>query len=604
MAHIQGLILAAGRGTRLGRLGESTPKPLLTLPTGETLVSRLIRQMFDAGARTITVVVGHMAELVTARIRTSFPDAEIEFVTAHDFTTTNNVVSMLIGLTTCRQSAELGEGLIFAECDVLLGDETLSDVVALGYQNVAVVSPFAAGMDGTVVSLAGSTVAEIIPPRLQSARFPLEDFYKTVNVYLFNWQSWASRLPQLLRWQIEEVGTSDYYENALGMIVYALQNEMHAHVIPQLAWHEIDDLNDLRIAQEKLFPGHDVDSVMETHGGWWDLPYLDFAYLRNMHFPPANLFAQMSQALPALLQNYGSSQQRVDEKLSWLLNVESANLVALPGLSALYPQLSAMLDDERTWIPVQTFGEYLHRFPRASRYADSAWADLLTSGDVRNLVLVNPNNPTGSLIATEDVLVAARNHPAIRLFVDESFISFTREPSLLSVEDLPPNILLARSMSKELGMPGLRLGFVYSTNTDFIQQIRSGQPVWALNSIAEFAITLLLKFRKEYQESLDSFWTDKAAMHRLLAAEPGIRVVDNVEGSFLLVSLENRLYPDVLSNLGKQRILVKNLSERFGNEREVTTLRLAVRPTADVQSLLDALENIRAQSKIGRSSLT
>ena len=593
---MQGLILAAGRGTRLGRLGESTPKPLLTLPTGETLVTRLIRQMFEAGATTITVVVGHMAGLVTGRIRTDFPDAQIEFVTAHDFSTTNNVVSMLIGLTTCRQSATPGDGLIFAECDVLLGDGTLSDVVALEYPNVAVVSPFAAGMDGTVVSLAGSTVSEIIPPRLQSARFPLEDFYKTVNVYLFNWQSWASRLPQLLRWQIEEVGTSDYYENALGMIVYALQNEMYAHVIPQLSWHEIDDLNDLRVAQEKIFPGHDVGSVMRTHGGWWDLPYLDFAYLRNMHFPPANVFSQISQALPALLQNYGSSQQRVDEKLSWLLNVDSANLVALPGLSVIYPQLSAMLDNERTWIPEQTFGEYLHRFPRASRYADSAWATLLTNGDVNNLVLVNPNNPTGALISTEEVLLAARNHPATRFFVDESFISFTREPSLLSIEHLPPNILLARSMSKELGMPGLRLGFVYSTNTDLIQKIRSAQPVWALNSIAEFAITLLLKFRKEYQQSLEHFWDDKAKMLRLLSAEPGVRVLDNVEGSFLLVNLEHSLYPDLLNALGGHRILVKDLSARFVNESAVSTIRLAVRPSSDVELLIDALRNIRSQS--------
>lgn len=598
MPKIIGLILAAGRGTRLGRLGENTPKPLLELPTGETLVGRLIRQMFEAGATSITIVVGHMADRVTGRIRADFPEANINFVTAQDFATTNNVVSMLIGLTECRMFANPEDNLIFAECDVLLRDGTLADLVALHYPNVAVVSPFTAGMDGTVVALNGSTVAEIIPPRLQSARFPLEDFYKTVNVYVFDWQSWANRLPKLLRWQIEEVGTSDYYENALGMIVYALQNGLHAHTIPQISWHEIDDLNDLRIAQEKLFPGHDIDSVMRTHGGWWDLPYLDFAYLRNMHFPPDSVFSQIAQALPALLQNYGSSQRRADEKLSWLLNVDPDNLVALPGLSTVYPQISGLLDNDRTWIPDPTFGEYSSRFPRASRYPDFAWSDILEQQRcaVERIVLVNPNNPTGMLIPTQEVLVAARSYPHVLFFVDESFISFTHEPSLLTLEELPSNILLARSMSKELGMPGLRLGFVYSTNAELLDPIRSAQPVWALNSIAEFTTTLLLKFRNEYRESFAQFWADKKSMSRALADEPGVHVVEDVEGSFLLAQFERAAYPDICKAVAKHRILVKDLSEKVPTDGEATTLRLAVRPPSDVDALVAALRSLRQES--------
>ena len=598
MNSLHGLILAAGRGSRLGRFSDHTPKALLALPTGETLIARLIRQMFESGAASVTVVVGHMAETVTASVTTSFPDSRIRFVLAPDYASTNNVVSMLIGLDECRTHIEAGSALLFAECDVLLVDGIMQQVSSsTNKRNVAVVSPFAAGMDGTVVSLDGSAVTEVIPPRRQSARFSLDAYFKTVNVYLFEWQSWSSRIPRLLNWQIDEVGTSDYYENAIGMIVYALQDELEAHIIPEISWHEIDDLNDLRVAKEKVFPGHDVSEVLSTHGGWWDLPYIDFAYLRNMHFPPESFFAQIAEALPALLQNYGSSQRRVDEKLSWLLNVDEANLVALPGLSTIYPQLTSSLDSETTWVPRQTFGEYHSRLPNSSRYADLEWRRILETEVVNAIVLVNPNNPTGFLIPVAEILQATRDFPNTTFIVDESFISFTESPSLILSPLLPENLLVLRSMSKELGLPGIRLGFAYSTNRTLINQIRSYQPVWAFNSIAEFSITLLLKYRKEYRHSFDAFWEDKREMERLLSAASGVRVVPHVEGSFLLVELDSKVFPrNVLTELGKHRFLVKDLTERIGNSSRATTLRLAVRPRQDVRLLLDTLDSIRKHS--------
>ncbi len=591
-----GLILAAGKGTRLGKLSETTPKPLIELSTGETLLSRLIRQMFAAGVQDVTIVIGHMGEQVRDHVLKLFPSSSVDFVTAEDFSTTNNVVSMHLGLSTCRTKCQENSTLIFAECDVLLEDGIFEDLIKNKNRNVAVVSQFSSGMDGTVVALRGESISEIIPPRLQTSRFALNDFFKTVNVYKFDWLSWSRRLPRLLEWQIDEIGTSDYYENSIGMVVYSLQSALHAHVIPNLAWHEIDDLNDLRIAEEKLFPGHDVPSVLGSHGGWWDLPYLDFAYLRNMHFPPPAFYAQISDNIPALLQNYGSSQTRVDEKLSWLLNVDAKKLIALPGLSAIYPQLSPYFDNSSTWIPSQTFGEYAHRFPNASRYPDDAWHEVLDKDGVKTVVIVNPNNPTGYLTGSEEILEAAHQSKNVLFIVDESFIAFTTVVSLLQSHKLPENILLLRSLSKEIGMPGLRLGFAYAEDLDLIHRLRALQPVWALNSVAEFATTLLLKFRKEFLNSFDAFLSDRVLMEACLKCEAGVSVKSNVEGPFLLANFARTVYPDLTNALGRYRILVKDLTDRFSRSEDEYTLRLAVRPPADVDCLVQALRNVRANS--------
>ncbi len=591
---MQGLILAAGRGTRLGRLGERLPKPLIVLANGETLLGRLIRQMIEVGVQDITIVVGHMAEAVIDFVEILDCAASMHFVTAHDYATTNNVVSMLIGLRACARIDGSHDPLLFAECDVVVDDAAFRGIVQITDPNLAVVSPYGHGMDGTVVTANGGFITDVIPPRRQDKTFQLEGRFKTVNIYCFDVQLWRHRLPLLLEWQISEVGASDYYENAIGMIVYALQNELHAHVIPASLWHEIDDLNDLRIANAKLFAGHNFDAIIATHGGWWDLPYIDFAYLRNMHFPTDAMLAQIKEALPDLLRNYGSSQARVDEKLSWLLGVDAQHLVALPGLSVIYPQMKRDYDNALTWIPKESFGEYRSRLPRASIYTDKHWQQVLEQENVKSIILVNPNNPTGNLIAVQNIVHAANNYPKIMFVVDESFVFFTHESSLLEQENLPENIIVLRSMSKEIGMPGLRLGFAYSTNARLMQDIRADQPVWALNSVAEFAMTLMLKYQKEYRESFKHFENDYAEMQARLRVEPGLVVQEDIHGCFLLVEARPDLYPDIGPTLAKYGVLVKDVTGRVTGSNSSVILRLAVRPEPDVNQLIAALRAARA----------
>jgi histidinol-phosphate/aromatic aminotransferase/cobyric acid decarboxylase-like protein/CTP:molybdopterin cytidylyltransferase MocA len=590
---MHGLILAAGRGTRLGRVGEQRPKPLLELPNGETLLGRLVRQMDEAGIRDITIVVGHMAEVVVDFVESLPVKARIRYINAPDYATTNNVVSMLLGLQSCTQSYQTHESLLFAECDVVIDDAEFRRIAGDGDDNIAVVSPYEIGMDGTVVTVDGGFVTDVIPPRRQGTTFCLDDHFKTVNVYRFDERVWRYRLPRLLDWQISEVGASDYYENSIGMIVYAIQSELRAHIIPSDSWHEIDDLNDLRIANEKLFLGHDVNAVLATHGGWWDLPYLDFAYLRNMHFPPEAMVAQIKDALPGLLQNYGSSQSRVDEKLSWLLGVDAENLIALPGLSVIYPQMKSEYNSPFTWIPEESFGEYRSRLPKASVYVDADWARVIVENDVETLVIVNPNNPTGHLTPIQDIVAAAESRPDVRFVVDESFIFFTDEPSLTTHRRLPRNILLLRSMSKEIGMPGVRLGFAYSTDAELTHRIRSNQPVWALNSIAEFITTLMLKYQKEFSESFNHFKSDHQSMQARLREEPGILVQDGVYGCFLLAETSDDLYPEVGPALARHGILVKDVTGRVAGSEGSTILRLAVRPDSDIDRLVAALRAAR-----------
>ena len=70
------MIFAAGRGTRLGALGESTPKALIEI-AGQTMLERTARRLASAGAGRIVVNVHHHADQIERFLATHDLGAEI-----------------------------------------------------------------------------------------------------------------------------------------------------------------------------------------------------------------------------------------------------------------------------------------------------------------------------------------------------------------------------------------------------------------------------------------------------------------------------------------------------------------------------------------------
>jgi choline kinase len=117
------LILAAGMGSRMGRLTESVPKPLLRIGR-ETVIGRLARQCEEAGVTRVVAVTGHLAERIEAQAPQENPGVEWIFVRNDKFKTTNNVASLQIGLDYIARTFGQ-EPVLLVECDVVLEDGVL-----------------------------------------------------------------------------------------------------------------------------------------------------------------------------------------------------------------------------------------------------------------------------------------------------------------------------------------------------------------------------------------------------------------------------------------------------------------------------------------------
>src|SRR5258706_1060828 len=116
------------------------------------------------------------------------------------------------------------------------------------------------------------------------------------------------------------------------------------------------------------------------------------------------MMAAMRRALPALARNYGSAQPVLNEKLALALRCAPARLQCLHGAAQIFPLLPELLGARTALIPEPTFGEFPRWFPNHETYADAPGVDrdalAARANAVDLVVIVNPNNPTGTTLPT------------------------------------------------------------------------------------------------------------------------------------------------------------------------------------------------------------
>jgi histidinol-phosphate/aromatic aminotransferase/cobyric acid decarboxylase-like protein len=318
-----------------------------------------------------------------------------------------------------------------------------------------------------------------------------------------------------------------------------------------------------------------------------------------MYFPTGAILSEIKNNLPSLIQNYGSAQSILDEKLAYYLLCRPKHLLALNGASQAFPWLRTFFAAKRPLIPAPTFGEYARIFPQAACYPDDVGLDMeKIARQARQhdlLVLVNPNNPTGSTLDTAWIYNYAAGNLEKTVIVDESFVEFSGQKSLLPMLEAEPlpNVILVKSLSKALGAPGLRLGYVYTAHPGFGAFARAQVPIWNLNSLAEQFLEIILKHRPVIQASFAHTILDRERFAADLKALPIVRQVHQSGGNFLLVSLRcPRESSGTLAGelLRRHNIHIKDVSDRFRSSG--ASFRLAVRLPQENAQLVRCLAQL------------
>lgn len=108
----------------------------------------------------------------------------------------------------------------------------------------------------------------------------------------------------------------------------------------------------------------------------------------------------------------------------------------------------------------------------------------------RVIVVSNPNNPCGTLVAPEDIVRLAKAAPQAAILVDECYFEYSQTTVAPWVDECP-NLVITRTFSKTWGMPSLRIGYVISAEAN-INALLNVRGPYDINQFAVVAVEAAL----------------------------------------------------------------------------------------------------------------
>lgn len=249
-----------------------------------------------------------------------------------------------------------------------------------------------------------------------------------------------------------------------------------------------------------------------------------------------------------------------------------------------------------------TFGEFERAcqiagasiFPwRANPDRDFRWTLRNKAGVLRRVLpplvyLCNPNNPTGVFLDESEVRSVADGLIGGPMLLDEAYVNFVEQPWDATRLTRHGRVILLRSMTKDYGLAGLRLGYVVA-HTDAIAAARRLQPEWSVSAAAQVAGLAALEDEAHLRRTLDLVRGSKqmlvAALERhefsVHAGEANFFLIKTGDGSATRLALLPR------------GVAVRDCAS-FGLPEYI---RVGVRTPEENDRLVDALVAVRREQR-------
>ena len=325
---------------------------------------------------------------------------------------------------------------------------------------------------------------------------------------------------------------------------------------------------------------------------------LDFSANLNPLGPPESVLEAIRQAMPTALAAYPDARApRLRERLCLRHHAcDDTLIIGAGGASLLFLALRA-LAPRRVLVPIPCFqeqpralaacGAELVPFPMKNLRLELDDLDP-SHASCDTVLFTNPHNPTGQLLPRTTLWDWVHRHPDTTLVMDEAFMDYAPEESLLPEILARPRTVVLRSLTKFYAMPGLRVGYAFAdvATAARMTALQEGWPIGQLELLAAEAALLDTDYE---QRSLEAFREEGPRFRHALEAF-GLKVYPSSAPYFLveLPSGSGSAYADTLAHEG---ILVRTCSGWTGLGDAY--FRLALRPKTDQGRLLDALLGIQ-----------
>lgn len=601
---MQVLILAAGTGSRLGKYTKENTKCMLEI-NGKTLIEYVLDIVNNVGITELTLVVGYKKDNLIAHLGNKYKKVNINYIENPIYDKTNNIYSLFLAKDILMQ-----DDTILLESDLIFEEIILKRLLADNRKSLAVVDKYQAWMDGASAVLDDE---DNILDFFSKDLFRFQDvasYYKTVNIYKFSKEFSNQIYIPFLEAYLKAMGSHEYYESVLRVLASLGPHELKALKLNGEKWYEIDDVQDKANA-EIIFSKNAKEKlklIQARYGGYWRFPILkDFCYLVNPYFPTMKMQEEMKAYYYELLSQYPSGQETQRLLAGRMFGVEAENIVVGNGATEIIRGLGEIIKGT-FGLAFPTFNEYpesigydrIIQFTSERRGYSYDIDDMMKLAEKSdNLLLVNPDNPSGNFIQKEELLLLADKllQMGKSFILDESFVDFSSNgeaESMITQEilDKYPNLIIIKSISKSYGVPGIRLGVLATSNQEVVSGIQKEISIWNINSYGEFFLQIIGKYKKDYSKSCAKISTERDQFYEKLQDIPYLEVICSQANYFLLYIIDRFTATELTEILlDRYELYIKDLTGKIGFDGK-ECIRIAVKSFDDNEYMIDKLREI------------
>lgn len=605
---MQALILADMKKSSMNCLSGDGPDCMIQID-GISIIERMLKQLDNSKVPKVIIVVGRNKEKVIGAISNLNLKAEIVILENDSCEETGSIYSLFLA-----EEYLLLDDTVILNAQMIVEDSILESVLNEKKGCSVLVDTDKSWMTGETVSIGDDERVLSFGKKKISSVHSSTALYKMVGICRLDREFTEKYYIPVLETMIDVLGNSLDYSAPLNVIAMSEDVKIRALYIGNVHWREINNIEDIN--QATILFSKDkksiADKMLGSWGGYWRYPdYLDYFYLVTPYYPPRELVEELQNNFKVLLEQYPSGMRVNAELAASAFGISPESIIVGNGAAELIKSMMGFIKGKTGFVR-PTFDEYPNRYTEIETvnylvesedfsYSASDLIEYFGKTNISNLVLVNPDNPSGNYIPKGDMMrmISWARDKDIKVIIDESFVDFSDEidSSLIDQETLNryPNLYVIKSISKSYGVPGLRLGVLASGDKKLISRMKTDVSIWNINSFAEFYMQICGKYRGSYVKSLEKFRKERNRFVSKLQELGCIRVIPS-QANYLMVELLDDLDAEELKQrmLLEQKVFIKTLSKKIKGKKQY--LRIAIRNEADndmfVQKLTETLNTM------------
>jgi histidinol-phosphate aminotransferase len=268
------------------------------------------------------------------------------------------------------------------------------------------------------------------------------------------------------------------------------------------------------------------------------------------------------------------SDECIDLVVRAFCDPQKDNIIICPPTYGMYEVYAHINDVELKEVPLQS-----------SYQLHLEGLEAAIDENTKLIFFCSPNNPTGNSLIKEDIEMVLNNFDGI-VIVDEAYINFSRQRSLIPELNDYPNLIVMQTLSKAWGLAALRLGMTFASKeiTDVLNKIK---PPYNINQATQELALKALDNLDDVNAMIMEIVKEREKLANQLVE---LRIVEKVypsDANFLLVKTKDA--GGIYDHLKKKGIIVRNRSNVLLCEG---SLRITVGTENENNELIKALSDL------------